>query len=120
MLEPVEAAFDQMPFLVERVIEREGASPGRVRGDDGGRLLGIDCIAKMSGIVSGVSDHNFGRQALDQLVGLGDVVSLPGTHPNPHRIAEAADRKVDFAAQAAARAPDSLILSPPFAPAACW
>ena len=53
-------------------------------------------------------------------MGLGDVGDLTGGQDKPERVAKRIDRDMNFTAQAAARATDSLIESPPFAPAACW
>jgi hypothetical protein len=60
------------------------------------------------------------RQATDQGLGLSDVVALAWREDEAYRQAQPAHGEVDFAGQAAAAAADRLILSPPFAPAACW
>jgi hypothetical protein len=54
---------------------------------------------------------------------LGDVVTLPRTEEKPHGIAQRVGRGVDFGAQPAAGAPQTLGMRPPLAilaPAACW
>jgi hypothetical protein len=58
-------------------------------------------------------------QAFHQVLGLGDVVPLPRCQDETQRIAQGIDGNVDLAGQPAPRAPDGLIPSPPFAPAAC-
>ena len=120
MLELVEAAFDEMPFLVEGGIERKLSGPGGVGGDDRLSPGGGNIPAEVVGVIGGVGDHLLGRQAGDQGLGLGDVIALAGGQQEAHRQAQTAHRQVDLARQAPARAAEGLILSPPFAPAACW
>jgi hypothetical protein len=50
---------------------------------------------------------------------LRSIALLAGGEQEAHRTSQAANGQVDFGTQAAARASDSLILSPPFAPLAC-
>ena len=73
----------------------------------------------MIGVVGLVGDEVLTRGVGDQPVGLGDVVRLAAGEDEAQRITQSVDGDVDFACQAAARASDGLILSPPFAPAAC-
>jgi hypothetical protein len=47
-------------------------------------------------------------------------VALTGQQHEADQISKGIYKGDDFAAQSAARAPDSLILSPPFAPLAFW
>jgi hypothetical protein len=46
-------------------------------------------------------------------------MTLTGNQHEFDEIAQSIDKRADFRRQPAARAPDSLILSPPFAPAPC-
>jgi hypothetical protein len=46
-------------------------------------------------------------------------VSLSRKQDKPHESAKRIDQSDDLGRQAAARTPDGLILSPPFAPVAC-
>ena len=78
MLELVEAAFDEMPFLVEGGIGRKLSGPGGVGGDDRLSPRGGNRHAEVVGIIGGVGDNLLGRQAGDQGVGLGDVIALAG------------------------------------------
>jgi hypothetical protein len=47
------------------------------------------------------------------------VVDLACRGDQTQRVAQSIDGDVDLGGQATARAPDRLILTPPFAPAAC-
>ena len=58
-------------------------------------------------------------EAVDQGFGLRAVVDLAGRRDQSQWVAESVDGDVDLGGQAAARAPDRLILKPPFPPAAC-
>src|SRR5262245_59577761 len=109
-----------MPFPVDVQVDREFLRPRRMRRND---RLGIDRFdvgAEVIGSKGGVAQHPLRRQAVDQCLSLGDVIALASREEVAHRQAETAHRQVNFAGQAAARAADGLILSPPFAPAPCW
>jgi hypothetical protein len=47
-------------------------------------------------------------------------VTLAGEKNEAHQVSEGIDQGDDFGRQSAARPPDRLILSPPFAPLAFW
>ena len=70
-------------------------------------------------IIGRIGDEVVARHVGDEPVCLGDVANLTAGEDEPQRIAEGIDGDVDLARQAAARTSDGLILSPPFAPAAC-
>ena len=75
--------------------------------------------AELVGVVGLIGDDVRGDKAVDQGFGLGAVVDLAGSCDQAQRVAQSIDGDVDLGGQAAARAPDRLILNPPFAPAAC-
>jgi hypothetical protein len=54
VLELVEAAFDQMPFLVDVFVERQFLGPRRMRGDDGLGVDGPDVGAEVVGVEGGI------------------------------------------------------------------
>ena len=85
VLELVDAAFDQMPFLVDVLVEREFLRSRRVRGNDGQRVDGLDIVAEVIGIKGGVAQYPFGRQTIDERLGLGDVVALARGKDKAHR-----------------------------------
>ena len=76
MLELVEAAFDQVAFFIDVFVERQFASPRPVRGDDGLGLDGLDVNAEVVGVEGGIGQYPLRRQAIDQRLGLGDIVGL--------------------------------------------
>src|SRR5215212_8732084 len=103
-------------MFVERVLP---GARGVVR-DDGKRALGGDRLTKVIGVIGRVGHDDLLRQTFDQRAGLGRITSLAGCEREPDRASQAPDRQMDLGAQAAARAPNGLILSPFFAPLACW
>ena len=58
--------------------------------------------------------------AIDQRLDPLYVVGLAGQENKVGKVAERIDQSNDLGGQSAARAPDGLILSPPFAPLAFW
>jgi len=116
----VDKAFDEMALLVEVGIVRDGLGAGTVRGDHGVDVVRAQVRSEGIGVEGLVGNQDFGGQAADECFGLGDVVRLAGGETNAQRIAERIDGDVQLGAQPPARAPDGLILSPPFAPAECW
>ena len=120
MFDLVDETFDEVAFLVELGIVRDGLGAGAVRGDRGVDVVRAQVRSEGIGVEGLVGDQDLGGQAADERFGLGDVVRLAGGETNAQRIAERIDGDVQLGAQPPARAPDGLILSPPFAPAACW
>ncbi len=116
----VDKAFDQMALLVEVGIVRDGLGARAVRGDHGADVVLAQVCSEGIGVEGLVGDQDLGGQAADERFGLGDVVRLAGGETNAQRIAERIDGDVQLGAQPPARAPDGLILRPPFAPAECW
>ena len=103
-------------MLVERVL----LGARGVVGDDGECALVGDRLAEMVGVIGGVGHDDLGGKAVDQGAGLWRITSLAGREDEPHRASQPTDSQMDLGAQAATRAPDGLILSPLFAPLACW
>jgi len=120
VLDLVNEPLDQIAFLVQMLVVRDGLRSRAARWD---HRLGAELGhggAKFVGIIPLVGEHVFGGKAIDQSFGLADVVDLPRGQNEADRIAEGIDTDIDFGAQAAARTPDRLILVSPFlAPAAC-
>ena len=67
----------------------------------------------MIGIISLVGDSGFGVDAVDQVVGKGDVVALAGRTDQADGQAKRLGGGVDFGAQAAARPAQTLGICPP-------
>jgi len=118
VLEFVDAALDEVPLAIDCFV----VAPSRrtfARWNYSFRANPLDEIDHPLGIVSFVGEYMTTLLARDELLRRKDVVSVPSLQEQPKRTTGAFDREVDLAAQSAARAPERLILSPPFAPAAC-
>jgi hypothetical protein len=82
-----------------------------------------DPVGEMVGVISLVGDGGFGLDAVDKIVGEGDVVALTGRADQANGKAERLGGGMDLGAQAAARSAQTLGIRPPLtlrAPAACW
>lgn len=118
MLELVDAAFDEIARAVDDLV----VTPSRrslARWNDG---LGLDLPDEFDQplrIVSAVGQNMTAFLSGDELAGRSDIVPLSRCQEQADRPPGALDCQIDLRAQAAARAPERLILSPLFAPAAC-
>lgn len=92
----------------------------RVVGDNGNGALVGNHLAEVVGVVGRVGHDDFGGKVFDQGTRLGHIAHLARRKRKAHRASQSSDSQVDFGAQAAARTANGLILSPPFAPLACW
>lgn len=119
MFEFTETTLDEMAFLIERRVDWGLLCARRIVRNDGGCAEFGDHRAKVVGVVGGVREDEVGLEAVKQPPRLRRVAGLAGRQQEPHRQSQSADSQMDFCAQAAARAADRLILSPPFAPEAC-
>ncbi len=108
-----------MAFLVDFSVMGDGNDPGTLRGNHRLTTSLANEGAQFVRIIGLVSQHLAEGKALEKINGLRDVGRLTGRENEAQRIAKPVDKDVDFAAQPSARASDGLILSPPFAPAAC-
>jgi curved DNA-binding protein CbpA len=120
LLEPAEAAFDEMSLGIEVSIERMLGRSRGVVGDDGERTFAGDRQPEVVGVIGGIGDDDIGGHAVDERSGLRSITGLAGGEDEAHRAAQAANGEMDLGGQAAARASDGLIASPPFAPQECW
>ncbi len=105
---------------VEMRVERMLLGARGVVGNDGECAFVGNRPAEMVGVIGGVGHDDLGGEALDQGAALWRIASLAGREDEPHRTSQATDSQMDLGAQAATRASDRLILSPLFAPLACW
>lgn len=108
-----------MTLCVEMSVERIFLRPRRVVGNDGLRAFCRDDAAKGIGIIRRVGHDDLCREPVDEWGGLRGVARLAGGEKKANGTTKAAHGQMDFGRQAAARAPDGLISSPPFAPLAC-
>jgi len=86
-------------------------------------MIGEHGLAQMIGVIALVGDEGAGLEALDQFMGLCDIVALAWPEQQTDGIAKCVGRGVDFGTQATAGSPQTLGIRPPFAiraPAACW
>ena len=104
------------PTRAERIFERRR---GVVR-DDGLCAFFRPQLLGVVGIESGIGDDKFGRGCFKKSAGLRGIAFLARGEEETGWAAQSAHSQVDLGAQAAPRASDGLILSPPFAPLACW
>lgn len=79
-------------------------------------------VAQMVGVVALVGDGCVGFEAVDKLVGKGNIIALPGGADQANRIAQRIASGMDLRTQPTPRSPQALGIRPPFtlrAPAAC-
>jgi hypothetical protein len=89
--------------------------------DDRGAAFG-NPLGEMVRVIAFVGDGGFGVDAVDQIMGKGDVVALARRADQANRQTERLGGGVDLGAQAAARPAQALGIRPPLtlrAPAAC-
>lgn len=120
LLELAEATLDEVTLRVEMGIERILAGPRGVVWNDSLGAFCRDGVADVVGVVSGVSDDDLGGCAIKEETSLRRIARLACGEDEADRAAEPPNGKMDLGAQAAARTSEGLILSPPFAPLACW
>ena len=97
------------------MLDREGllgmTASAPLRGDGEPEVIGV---------ISSIGDDDIGGHTVDERSGLRGVTGLAGGQGEANRTSQAANGEVDLGGQAAARASDGLIVSPPFAPLECW
>ena len=123
LLQLVEEALDEVAFLVEGLIVRPSLLSVRFGRNDQFRSGVSDGLVQVVGVVALIGDHGFRLEASDQLVAAGGIMALTWSEQQAHRVAKRIRGGMDFGAQAAAGAAQSLSIRPPFAmraPAACW
>ena len=118
MLELVDAALDKIARAVDDLV----VPPSRrslARWNDG---LGVDLPNEFDQplrVVSAVGQDMAAVLSGDELTGCSDIVPFSRRQEQADWPTGTLDRQIDLRAQAAARSPERLILSPLFAPAAC-
>ena len=121
MLELGEEAFDAPSLFVSDPVEAVLVFAMAAGWDNGLAALFVDEIVQAVGVVGTVGQNLAGWDATDQIAGGRHVVLLTGTEDETDRQAKRIDYSVDFGAEPASRAPESLGLSAPLftrAPAA--
>jgi hypothetical protein len=119
-LELTEEVLDKVPPFVHFEVARDASRPiGFWRDDRSGTSL-IQFEAQPIDIEGFVSQERIELNIFDQRLDTDAVMTLPRQKDEAHEIAEGIDQCHDLGRQAAARAADGLILSPPLAPVPCW
>lgn len=92
----------------------------RFRRDHGGRAACVQFFKEPIRVKGLVRKKRAERGPPDQRRDAFHVMRLTGQQQEAHQVTKCIDQGHDFGRQAATRTPDSLILSPPFAPVAFW
>lgn len=118
MLDFVDEALDEVTFLVAILVVGDLL---RSRSEGGDNSLGTESekSSELIGVVGLIGNDVTGDKAVDQGFSLRAVVDLASRRDQAQGVAQSIDSDVDLGGQAAARAPDRLLLEPPFPPAAC-
>jgi len=119
MLDLVEEALNQVAFLINVLVVRDGLRTGCNRGNHGRCADLGNASTKAICIVAFIGQEMFKRNPADQVLGLKDIVHLTTGQDEANGVAKRIHARTDLGAQAAARTPDRLAFAPPFAPAAC-
>ncbi|TQM89495.1 hypothetical protein BD293_4514 [Roseinatronobacter monicus] len=119
-LDLCEEIFDQVSPLVGVFIVITQELAVRFRWDDRGGTARIEFCEKPIGIERLVGQESIEGNSIDERFDALHVVSLTGQENEVGQVSERVDQSNDLGGQSAARAPDGLILSPPFAPLAFW
>lgn len=90
------------------------------RRDHGSRATRVQFFQEPIRIERFIRHERTERDIADQGCYAFHVMRLAGKQQEADQIAERIDQRDDLGRQAAARAPDGLSLSPPFAPVAFW
>ena len=120
LLKFAEAAFNEVPLFVKLLVKWLLLRSGRVVWDDCDRTGIRDSGAEVVGIIGGIGHDDVRSIGAEKGLGLRSVAAMSSSKNDPGGTAEPPHSDMDFGAQAAARAAKGLILTPFFAPAACW
>ena len=119
VLEPAEAAFDDVTPLVDALVEGMDDDTVGLVGDDRGCASFDDVGPQFVTVVAFVGDEGArGRRLRQHVRRGGDVGRLAGGKMKNDRPAAPIAQAMDFGRASAARAADGLILLPPFPPEA--
>ena len=118
LLDLREEVLDQMPPFVSMSVKFSLDLAVRFRWDDCARTPRIQLREKPIGVEGLVRKKGIEGHVLDQWRDAFQVVGLTWQENEIEQIPERIDQRHDLGGQSAARAPDGLSLSPPFAPLA--
>src|SRR6185437_13544928 len=122
ILEAIDEALNAVSQGVERAVDRVLHTAVLFGWDFGGSTPRADIVADRVAVVAAIGEQHV---RVDVMLGHqieigGAVVGLPGRQKETDRKTLSVGPKVDLGREAAARTAKSLVLSPPFAPAAQW
>ena len=119
VLEPAEAAFDDISAFVGALVEAMDDDTVGFVGDDGLSAATHDFAAKVVPVIPFVSQERaHGRRERQNIGRRRDIGILARGQMQDDRSAERIAQRMDFCRAASARAADCLILLPPFPPEA--
>jgi hypothetical protein len=119
VLEPAEAAFDDISAFVGALIEAMDDDTVGFVGDDGSGAAMNDFAAKVVAIIPFVGEERaHGRRQRQNVRRRRDIRILALGEMQDDRPAERIAQRMDFCRAASARAADGLIVLPPFPPEA--
>ena len=119
-LERAEEVFDQMAPAIDLGVVGNAPCAVGLRRNDGDSSTVIQLGADPIDVEGLVGEQRVELDTLDQRLDADAVVALTRQQNEANEIAERVDQRQDLGGQAAARAANGLILSPPFAPVPCW
>ena len=122
LFELVEEALDDVALLVEIGVVGTLHLAVSFRRDDRRRSGLHDPLDEMVSVIALVGNRHARVEAVDKIMGKGNVVALAGTTDQTDRVAKRIAGGMDFGAQPAPRPAQALGIRPPFslrAPAAC-
>lgn len=119
VLQPAEAAFDDISAFVGAFVEAMDDDTVRFIGDDGLGAATNDFAAKVVAVIPFVGEERaHGRRERQNIGRYRDIGILPWGQMQDNRPAERIAQRMDFCRAASARAADGLIVLPPFPPEA--
>src|SRR5260370_41565666 len=101
MLDFIDEPLDQIAFLVDVLVIRDGLRSTTSGWDYGLRTVFCDRGAKAIGVKTHISEEVLERKPTDQVFGLDDVVHLASSQDEPDGIAESLDANVYLRTQLA-------------------
>lgn len=105
VLDFVDKALDQMPFSVEPFIILAQEFGTLMRRDNGFNAALQQIVDKILGGIAAICDETLKIKAFQQLLGLGDVMLLPGSQDRVQGIAQPIHRDMYLATEATTSTP---------------
>ena len=119
LFEFVKEPFDEIAVFVDVSVVAVVSGSAAVHRDHNLGALSLDSLAEVICVVGFVGQDMLGGKALDQSMGLSDVVTFSACEDETNRIAQGIDRDMQLGCQTAFAPANGSIFRPPFLPAAC-